>query len=336
MPPTTEQMQGYLDELGVTCRAESFIALVSNLYHDAESRVYDDRHRELADAAVAWTHCLETVAPALPASVRVLDVGAGTGFASLQVLRVLGQRVERLVCLDPSAAMLAKARTRLAGTRVAPQFVVGDLTALVADRAKFDLILTNSVLHHVPDVTEFLDRIRALLTDGGIYVAGHEPCREFFAHPELRRWGAAYRRWRRLRRLASPAAYRRFFAGSPDEPSIVEATNTALLERAVIQRPLPSAAIRRLIDIHVPSSDNASPSWAQHGLSRAEMLRDGLSDCDRVFETSYAHVKDARANMGPMWRAVDRWLRWRFPLLGSNFLLAVRRPGRRTVSPARA
>ncbi|MGD9901846.1 MAG: class I SAM-dependent methyltransferase [Vicinamibacterales bacterium] len=320
-------MQAFLDDLGVICPADRFVALLSNAYHEAESAVYDEVHRELDDAAEAWTRCLESLARTLPASLRVLDIGAGTGFASLQVLRVLGPRIERLVCLDPSAAMLAKARLRLDGRGVTPRFVVGDLAAVRPRGGQFDLVVTNSVLHHVPDVAGFLAGVHGLLSAGGVYVAGHEPSRDHFEHAELRRWGALYRRWRRLRQFTSLTAYRRRWSRSPVRPSVVEATNAALLTRGVISRPLPPPAIRRLIDIHVPSPESPAPGWAQAGLTRRDVLGGGVSACELAFETSYSHIKDARARMGAGWRAVDGWLSRRLPMHGSNFVIAVRHPG---------
>jgi ubiquinone/menaquinone biosynthesis C-methylase UbiE len=314
-----------VDRLGVRCSAERFIPMISNLYHAAESEHYDQVHRELDDAADAWLSCFDAIGHELPRPLRVLDVGAGTGFASALVLDSLGPRIRHLVCLDPSAAMLAKAQARLANRPTKIDFVVGDVDCLEATQPRFDLILTNSVLHHVPDVPHFLSRIRTLLTDGGIYVAGHEPCREFFSHVELRRWTAIYRRWRRVRHFLDPRAYLRRLRPAASDPSITETVNHALLEQGVIAQPLSTEDIRALIDIHVPSTAAPTPDWALPGLSQDEMLAEGLRGCVSRFTTSYSHIKDARVKMGPGWRAVDRWLRRRFPMHGANFLLAVRR-----------
>ena len=220
--------------------------------------------------------------------------------------------------------MLAKARERLAAVAPAPQFVVGELGVL-AEQPAFDLIVTNSVLHHLPDIQQFLRRVRALLRPGGIYVAGHEPCREFFEHRELHAWTNLYRRWRRVRRLLNPATYRRRLEGRVDEHDPEGATAAALLRLGLIERPLPPGVIRQLIDIHVPGNDEGL-GLGLPGLSRDDLLSGELQGCDCRMSTSYAHIKDSRASMGPAWRLVDRWLARRYPHAGSNFLLAVRRP----------
>jgi hypothetical protein len=41
--------------------------------------------------------------------------------------------------------------------------------------------------------------------------------------------------------------------------------------------------------------------------------------------STYPHVKDARERMGPLWRAIDRWLAARYPEAGANFWMAARR-----------
>lgn len=318
------QIQAYLTSLGVGIPAAQFIGRVSNLYHEAESAYYDRIHPELDDALEVWRDCLGTIAPQLPPRISVLDIGAGTGFASAAVVEAFGQRLSRLVCLDPSAAMLAKARERLASVTPPPHFVVGELGVL-AEQPAFDLIVTNSVLHHLPDIQQFLRSVRALLRPGGIYVAGHEPCREFFEHRALRGWTGLYRRWRRVRRLLSPATYRRRLEGRADETDPEGATVAALLRQGLIERPLPAGVVRQLIDIHVPGND-AGLGLGLPGLSRDDLLSGALQGFDCRVSTSYSHIKDSRASMGPAWRLVDRWLARRYPSAGSNFLIAVRRP----------
>ncbi len=317
------QIQAYLDSLGVRLPAAQFIGRVSNLYHEAESAYYDRIHPELDDALEVWQRCLRTIAPDLPERIAVLDIGAGTGFASAAVVSAFASRVDRLVCLDPSAAMLEKARHRLASGSPVPRFVVGELASLAA-RPTFDLIVTNSVLHHLPDIQQFLGGVRSLLRPGGIYVAGHEPCREFFEHAELHRWTAAYRRWRRLRRLVTPSTYSRRLVGREPLNDPEAATVVALLKHGLIERPLPPGVVRQLVDIHVPGDGDLGLGLP--GLSRRDLLSGALEGFEVRVSTSYAHIKDSRSNMGAAWRAIDAWLARRYPFAGSNFLLAVRRP----------
>lgn len=322
------QIQAYLESLGVRCPAVQFIGRVSNFYHEAESASYDQIHPELGDALAVWRACLTAIAPDLPERLEVLDVGAGTGFATAAVVAALAPRIARVVCLDPSRAMLEQASRRLAGVTPAPAFVVGDIGCLDDRAPRFDLIVTNSVLHHLPDIQSFLGRIRRLLRPGGFYVAGHEPSRDFFERPTVHRWTSVYRQWRRVRRLASPAAYwrRRFARGAAADLEAV--TNAALVRVGLIDRPLPPGVVRQLIDIHVPGAPGfgLGLGLGLPGLSRDDILSGELRGFHCRVSVSYSHIKDSRSRMGPVWRHIDRWLARRYPMSGSNFLIAAQRP----------
>jgi SAM-dependent methyltransferase len=80
---------------------------------------------------------------ALAAEGRVLELGCGTGRVSLPLIRA---GVD-LVGVDRSAAMLARARTRLRARRIptresrAPSFVRGDIRSLPFERDAFALVL---------------------------------------------------------------------------------------------------------------------------------------------------------------------------------------------------
>lgn len=317
------QIQAYLESLGVQGSASQFIGRVSNLYHEAESAYYDQIHPELLDAVAIWQTCLATIAPELPERLTVLDVGAGTGFASAVVAAALAPRVARIVCLDPSAAMLAKARTRLRNLQPEPRFVVGDIGCLSDREPRFDLIVTNSVLHHLPDIQAFLAQLARLLRPKGFYVAGHEPSREFFQRPAILRWTAAYRKWRRLRRLVTPSRHWNRIAGREVAADPEAATSAALVEQGLLSQPLPPGVIRQLIDIHVPGAPGSGLGLGLPGLDPADILSGGGFH-ERV-SISYSHIKDSTAQMGPLWRQVDRWLARRYPRGGSNFLIAAQR-----------
>ncbi len=324
---TERAIQTYLDEAGIELDAERFVRLVSNLYHEAESQYYDHVHSELEDAAVVWRQSLNAISSRLPDRVRILDVGAGTGFASDIVLEFLGRRADHLVCLDPSAAMLQKARLRLSRHACPTQFVAGDLSSIAGGSGKFDLVLTNSVLHHIPDVDGFIRGLRRLLAPGGIYIAGHEPSRDFYAPGALYRWTQLYRRWRNVRRLFLAETYRRRLTSAPAARPPEATVNEILLRRNVIKHALRPEIIRQLIDIHVPPAHSVDTSWGQQGLRSNEILTRNLTGFTCCFVRTYSHVKEARQRMGFVFRAIDGYLAKRYPAGGSNFLMAAQCPG---------
>jgi SAM-dependent methyltransferase len=105
----------------------------------------------------------------LPAELRWLDAGCGTGALTAKVLE-LG-RPRSVTGADPSEGFLAKARERVEGAR----FCVADAQALpFADNA-FDVVVSGLALNFVPDPAPRLVRIRAGRHDHGSVRVGLRP-----------------------------------------------------------------------------------------------------------------------------------------------------------------
>lgn len=107
----------------------------------------------------------------LPGHARVMEVGPGES----PLLSELATRFKHLTALDNSMEMLNRARNALAqrvGAAIGAdqadvEFVHGD-TKTARDRGqKFDLLIYNMVLHHIPSPLETFQDCASLLTDKG-------------------------------------------------------------------------------------------------------------------------------------------------------------------------
>lgn len=95
----------------------------------------------------------------------VLDAGCGSGRVTAELLRRIP--AGRLIAVDGSEAMIAKARGRL-GERVA--YLVADLSELEVSEP-VDLIFSTATFHWIVDHDRLFERLHAALRPGGRLVA---------------------------------------------------------------------------------------------------------------------------------------------------------------------
>jgi 2-polyprenyl-3-methyl-5-hydroxy-6-metoxy-1,4-benzoquinol methylase len=95
--------------------------------------------------------------------LSVLDIGCGPGDIPLAIARA--KPGWRVTAVDDSEPMLMVARRRSAGTRNLA-FAKGDAKSL-PDLGLFDLILSNSLLHHLPEPAGFWSGVKKHLRAEG-------------------------------------------------------------------------------------------------------------------------------------------------------------------------
>jgi ubiquinone/menaquinone biosynthesis C-methylase UbiE len=107
---------------------------------------------------------------ALPAGAQIVDVGCGTGEATLR-LSAIFPGASRIIGLDLMPELLSVAQRRL-GERAATsgpeiRFEQGDGFNLPFDEASIDLLVCRHVTQLVPDAGELLTEFRRVLRPGG-------------------------------------------------------------------------------------------------------------------------------------------------------------------------
>jgi ubiquinone/menaquinone biosynthesis C-methylase UbiE len=103
-------------------------------------------------------------AVALRSDMTAMDFGAGTGLVTLGLLPYVGN----LTAVDASGEMLRVLDEKLQTLRI------GNVHTMLCESGKtplpaaeFDLIVSSMVLHHIPDVSQTLRRLRPCLRPGG-------------------------------------------------------------------------------------------------------------------------------------------------------------------------
>lgn len=137
-----------------------------------EAADYDDMAFEhvnqqfVTDLLAAWA--AGTNAETL-SSPFVLDAGTGTG----RIPVILGQRLPgcRILATDLSPAMLQLAERNIAKAGLAERIAVERIAAgQLAERraARFDMVMSNSLIHHVPEPQPVLAALAACVAPGGL------------------------------------------------------------------------------------------------------------------------------------------------------------------------
>jgi SAM-dependent methyltransferase len=223
--------------------------------------MWDSLPRQFELLVEDWLRC----DPPAPAEIRLLDIGCGTGLASDCLLKTaIGSRIKTIDLLDTSRSMLQRASARAAGWKAPSVCHEGLLNALPPGR-QYDFIVTCSVLHHVPDLPEFLAGVRGLQKPGGVFLHLQDPNGDFLDDPELQRRMAHAAQnpvTERLRRFSPSRIFGRIYrelTGRQGQDYLSK-TNRALIENGVIATPLSVHEIFSITDIHVQDGEGVSIS----------------------------------------------------------------------------
>jgi SAM-dependent methyltransferase len=106
---------------------------------------------------------------------RALEIGAGTGYFSLNLLRA--GVVREAVATDISPGMLLKLEHSADELGLAVETAACDAADLPFEDGSFDLVFGHAVLHHLPDLDAALAEFRRVLRPGGTIAFCGEPSR---------------------------------------------------------------------------------------------------------------------------------------------------------------
>ncbi len=151
---------------------------VNTRYHDAAAEHYDTKwgvdYGEVGRNQVRGKlHKL--LGKPLPTFARSLEIGAGTGYFTLNMLQdgVVGEAT----ATDISPGMLDALQANAGRIGVRVQTVACDAERLPFGDASFDLVLGHAVLHHLPHLDDAFAEFERVLKPGGRFLFAGEPSR---------------------------------------------------------------------------------------------------------------------------------------------------------------
>ena len=152
---------------------------VNTRYHDVAASSYDSKwgidFGEVGQAQVIGK-LRKVLGRALDDGFeRSLEVGAGTGYFSLNLLRA--GIVREATCTDISPGMVRTLRGNAERLGLRVRTARADAESLPFAEQSFDLVLGHAVLHHLPDLDRAFAEFHRVLKPGGWIVFAGEPSR---------------------------------------------------------------------------------------------------------------------------------------------------------------
>jgi SAM-dependent methyltransferase len=301
---------------------DELVRQLNLIYHEVQASVFDRIHSEIwIEEAPVFRELVTSAGKQLPpADLSVLDFGCGTGFAAYQTLSVLGtHRVSHLCCCDQSAAMLEQCKKR-----ILPLFPRAEFSLLAeqllddpSKAGRYDLVITNAVLHHILDWQSLLRKLLALLRPGGFYLMGQEPSSRFTNNREIQEAVSSFRRewrWRKYFVISRwVSAIRRRLPPNSEAPWM---TSVIAKKRGLIKRRLSRDHIQAIVDFHVPNP--VREDCMGFDLESMKIaLSPGLSF---VAAKAYGFFFPlAGKDVSVKWRRKEESLAEKYPMDGANF-----------------
>jgi ubiquinone/menaquinone biosynthesis C-methylase UbiE len=139
------------------------------------ARRYDDSH--VVKSYQSRAQALVVAELRLEKSMHVLDLGCGTGTATLEIASRL-EGTGQVVGLDLSEKMIAQAERKLATLGYANATFVLQSASALDYAGEFDYVLSTNAFHHFADKQEVFSRVHRSLKPGGVFVV-QDICDDF-------------------------------------------------------------------------------------------------------------------------------------------------------------
>src|SRR5947209_10016283 len=160
-------------------RSADEIREVNTKYHDVAASGYDSKWGiDFGD--VGRAQVLGKVRKLVGSELdrgyeRSLEIGAGTGYFSLNLLQ--SGAVREATCTDISPGMVSVLADNARRLGLSVRTARADAEALPFQDESFDLVLGHAVLHHLPNLEQAFAEFHRVLRPGGRIVFAGEPSR---------------------------------------------------------------------------------------------------------------------------------------------------------------
>jgi ubiquinone/menaquinone biosynthesis C-methylase UbiE len=239
---------------------------------------------------------------------RLADVGCGTGLATELLLQTtLRTRFSTLQMVDTSTEMLNRCQERAERWRLPTDFLCGQIDAL--PDASADILITCSVLHHIPELVGFCGHVQRVLKPRGLFIHIHDPRREAVHCEVVKRRTAKLTEARKREQSHISRLPRRILRSLTNRTNsllrrgYLEDVNRRLIEVGIVKRRLSPPEMWSITDLRVGDL----PYSATDGIS-IDQLAVALPDFECISVQTYGFFGVLSSNLPPMLAAEERRL----------------------------
>ena len=309
---------------------DELILEVNKLFHEFEAKDYDKIHPEIhQQLPPIWREMIDrATSVAKVPQWRILDFGCGTGFEAEQLIKNLPSgSIAELTCYDPSPEMLAFCRTKISPLFPTATFC-SDLNSASGAGQSYNLLVTNSLLHHLPDPIETIVNLGDLLTADAIWLAGHEPSSRFYKNAECLKLCNDFEREDNRQKYLSLSRYWAAIEraiGLKANP--LNQAAAAAVDRGLFNQKPSKLAIDRIVDFHVAHSLDEAASG--RGLDFEVMEQKFVDSWKLLWVKTYSFMgSHYDGELPEKWSRLSNDLAQSFPKDGANFCTAWQRRDR--------
>ena len=260
-----DNFQNLIREKGVSVSTEEFHHAVNTIFHDVESKTYDAIHKGMDESLqqqydLLSQDILSDAGAGLGNNLTLLDIGCGTGMSTEKLLQSpIGKKIGKIHLLDSSKGMLDQCKKKADTWGIPYTQTQGYLNVL--NGVQFDIVLACSLLHHVPNLNEFLLKVASLQPTGGYFMHLMDPNGDCIFSDEYLKRRAELKA--EMKRQAVRKDFLKVAGGklksimgiksnSPsDEEEYIQEVNQRLMNEKIIKVPLTSTEIWSITDLHV-------------------------------------------------------------------------------------
>ncbi len=278
-----------LKKTGSTLTVEEFQSKINVVFHDHEAFHYDAMHQDMWESLQEQINLLVDDlfrSKELHSGMRLLDVGCGTGLSTRLLLQSkLGPYIDEITLLDTSTNMLKLAQKKADAWGKNVVTINSEISDL---EGQYDIIMVCSVLHHIPDLDTFLQKINRLLVSGGTFIHLQDPNGDYLHDAIYRHRLTDYQN----STVASsskkfvdliPKSWKHSINRILGRKNYIDRINDQLLDEKVIRRRMTADEIWSVTDIHVESKSDHT----NKGIS-VSRLKECLKNFTLINQRSYA------------------------------------------------